>query len=205
MMMTVTVWYCPQIILRRVTPPPATWIISTIAMNLSAASYYATGKPWVDNVVVYAAAVEIIIVTTVLLTTLYRYNELVISFDWVQKACLISMVGITAYWFINRDAMLTFKTTQTLMVLAYVPVVIKGLKLKTAFDSIGSYSWICGSAVVGGAIPFITNNELAQFASVRAVVTSGLTVLMFIYFDRQQNWQRWKGEIRTLKEVYGIK
>src|SRR5688572_24571313 len=103
MMMTVTVWYCPLIIKRRVTPPPATWIIGSIAMNLSAASYYATGRPWIDNVVVYTAAVEIVIVTAVLLVSLYRHNELVVSFDLVQKVCLASMMGIMVYWYINRD------------------------------------------------------------------------------------------------------
>lgn len=204
MMMTVTVWYCPLIITRRVTPPPATWIIGSIAMNISAWSYYMTGRSWIDNIVVYTAAFEIVIVTGVLLTSLYRHQELVVSFDWVQKVSLASMAAILTYWYFNRDAAVTFVTTQTLMVVAYIPTVVKGFRLKKAFDSIGNWGWISASAMVGGVIPFLSGNQLAQLASLRAVITSGITIGVFLYYDRRNGWSQWEKEVRALKEFYRI-
>lgn len=200
--MLVTVWYCPLIIKRRVTPPPATWIIGSIAMNISAWSYYMTGRAWIDNVIVYSAALEILIVTTTLVVSLARQGELIVSFDRVQKACLVTMACILGYWYINRDAEVTFITTQTMMVLAYVPTVAKGLKVKRAFDAIGNWGLILLATVVGGVIPFITGNELGQFASVRAILTSGFTVGMLLYYDQKQGWVRWQDELQTLRSVY---
>lgn len=193
-MMSAVLWYCPLIIRRKVAPPPATWIIASVAMTISALAYYATGRSWIDGVTVYASTVEILIVTTVLHISLFRHKEFSISFDWIQKLSLAIMAGILVYWYFNRNASVTFVTTQSLMLVAYIPTVAKLLKLKKAFDSIGNWGIIFLASIIGGVIPFVNGNHLAEFSAARAVIASGLTFFLFIYYDRANGWVRLKSE-----------
>lgn len=204
-MMAVTFWYCPLIITRRVTPAPATWVIGSSAMSLSAASYYATGKPWTANVTLYAAAVEILIVTATLLVTLWRYRELHIAFDRVQQAFLAIMALVVIYWCFNREgAKVTYWTTQALLVTAYVATITKAIQKRSAFDSIGNWGMICGASMIGIIPALILRSEYGLINSARAVSSSGLTLLVLVYYDRKNQWRRWRDEQETLARFYKL-
>ena len=200
-------WYCPLILRRRVNPAPATWIIGTLAMNLAMVSYHAIpGRTLIENVTLYAAAFEITIVLGVLAVVLWRSGEFKVAFDWMQKSCLVVMVAAVIYWSFNREqSNITFWTTQTLLVVAYIATIAKAIQRRTAFDSIGNWSFIFAGSVIGTIPAVMMASPYGIANSIRAVVASGITVFVLVYFDRRNGGSRWKDEVETLASFYRIR
>lgn len=200
-------WYCPLILRRRVNPAPATWIIGTLAMNLAMVSYHAIpGRTLIENVTLYAAAFEITIVLGVLAVVLWRFGEFKVAFDWMQKSCLVVMVVAVIYWALNKEQSdVTFWTTQTLLVVAYIATIAKAIQRRTAFDSIGNWSFIFAGSVIGSIPAFMMASPYGIANSIRAVVASGITVFVLVYFDRRNGGSRWKDEVEILAQFYKIR
>ena len=198
-------WYCPLVIRRRVKPAPATWIIATFAMNLSVASYHAIGRTILENVTLYAATFEITIVFVVLMIVLIRSGELRLAFDRVQKFCLAVMGVAMFYWSANKDQSdITFWTTQVLLVVSYLATISRAIQKKSAFDSIGNWGFIFLSSVVGSIPAIVMMSPYGLANSARAVLSSGITVGVLIYFDRKNGWTRWSDEFNSLLVFYRI-
>ena len=200
-------WYCPLILCRRVNPAPATWIIGTIAMNLAMVSYHAIpGRTLIETVTLYVAAFEITIVLGVLAVVLWRSGEFKVAFDWMQKSCLVVMVAVVIYWSFNKEqSNVTFWTTQTLLVVAYIATIAKAIQRRTAFDSIGNWSFIFAGSVIGTIPAVMMASPYGIANSIRAVVASGITVFVLVYFDRRNGGSRWKDEVETLASFYRIR
>lgn len=200
-------WYCPLILRRRVNPAPATWIIGTLAMNLAMISYHAIpGRTLIENVTLYAAAFEITIVLGVLAMVLWRSGEFKVAFDWMQKSCLVVMMVAVVYWAFNKEqSNVTFWTTQTLLVVAYIATIAKAIQQRTAFDSIGNWSFIFAGSVIGTIPAVMMASPYGIANSIRAVVASGITVFVLVYFDKRNGGSRWKDELETLASFYRIR
>ena len=200
-------WYCPLILRRRVNPAPATWIIGCLAMDLAMVSYHAIpGRTLIENVTLYAAAFEITIVLGVLAVVLWRSGEFRVAFDWMQKSCLVVMVVAVIYWSFNKEqSNVTFWTTQTLLVVAYIATIAKAIQRRTAFDSIGNWSFIFAGSVIGTIPAVMMASPYGIANSIRAVVASGITVFVLVYFDRRNGGSRWKDEVETLASFYRIR
>lgn len=196
------VWYLQLIASKKISPAPATYIVAMVSQNISAWSYYATGKPWRDGLVVYVAVVEVTMVAFYLVTALYKSREIKLSFNRVQYVSLAVMVGIVVYWYLNQDPIVTFVATQALMVLAYIPTLAKAKELKKAFDSPTNWILLTVVSVVAGAIPFLSGNVLGELAAVRAFALSSLTVGTLLYYDRLNGYTRFRDELQTLSRFY---
>ncbi len=199
-------WYCPLIIRRRVNPVPATWIIACLAINIAMVSYHhIPGRTLIENVTLYAAAFEITFVLAVVLVVLWQKGELKVAFDRLQYASLSVMLVTLVYWAFNKEqAGVTFWTTQTLMVVSYVPTCVRAIKRGTAFDSIGNWSLICIGAIFGCVPAIMMQSPYGLGNSARAVISSAITVGILCYFDRKNNWSRWRDELQTLADFYKI-
>jgi hypothetical protein len=199
-------WYIPLILKHRVSPAPATWIVGTIAMDISLMAYHAIpGRTVIENATLYAAAFEITIVTIVLLVVLHRSGQLMVAFDGLQKTILGIMAATLVYWLFHRDQpSVTFWTTQTLLVVAYVATIGKAIQRRSAFDSIGNWGLILFASIVGTIPAVMMHSPYGLANSIRAVGSSGITVLILIYFDQRAGHPRWNDEKETLAKVYGI-
>ena len=200
-------WYCPLILRRRVNPAPATWIIGCFAMNLAMISYHAIpGRTLIENVTLYAAAFEITIVLGLLAVVLWRSGEFKVAFDWMQKLCLVVMVVAVVYWAFNKEqSNVTFWTTQTLLFVAYIATIAKAIQRRTAFDSIGNWSFIFAGSVIGTIPAVMMASPYGSANSIRAVVASGITVFVLVYFDKRNGGSRWKDELETVASFYRIR
>jgi uncharacterized membrane protein YqgA involved in biofilm formation len=199
-------WYCPLILRRRVNPVPATWILGVVAMNVAMFSYHAIpGRTLIENVTLYAAAFEITIVLGVLVVVLWRSSELRVAFDRMQKLCLVFMAAAVGYWALNKEQPnVTFWATQTLLVIAYAMTIAKAIQRRTAFDSIGNWGFIFLASVVGTVPAIAMASPYGLGNSFRAVVSSGLNFFILVYFDRKNEWSRWRDELDTLAKYYKI-
>lgn len=198
-------WYCPLILRRRVQPAPATWIIGCLAMNLAMVSYHAIpGRTVIENVTLYVAALEIVIVLTVLMWVLWRSGEFRVAFDWVQKSCLVVMALALGYWAFHRDqSHVTFWTTQAMLVVAYLATIGKALQRREAFDSLGNWGLILTGSLVGSIPAIMMESSYGLMNSARAIIASGFTFYLLCRLDRKSGWSRWRDEVTTLSGVYG--
>ena len=200
------VWYGPLILRRRVKPAIATWIILFLAMNLATISYHAIpDRTLIENVTLYASALEITIIFILLVVVLWRSGEFKVAFDWMQKLCIVVMVMVVIYWAFNSgQSHVTFWATQTLLVVAYIATIAKAVQLRTAFDSIGSWSFIFASSIVGTIPAIMLTSHYGVANSIRAIVSSGITVAVLVYYDKKNDHNRWKDEKETLVDFYKI-
>lgn len=197
-------WYFPLILRRRVNPAPATWIIGCLAMNLAMVSYHVIpGRTLIENVTLYAAAFEITLVLALLVVVLWRAGEFRVAFDWMQRLCIAVMVAALIYWAFNKkQADVTFWTTQALLVVAYFATIVKAIQRRTAFDSIGNWSFIFAGSIIGSIPALMMVSPYGIANSIRAVVSSGITVGILIYYDRKNGQSRWKDEKETVADFY---
>lgn len=200
-------WYYPLILRRRVNPAPATWIIGCFAMNLAMVSYHAIpGRTLIENITLYAAAFEITIVLVLLVVMLLRSGEFRVAFDWMQKLCLVVMAVTLIYWAFNKkQAGVTFWTTQALLVVAYLATITKAIQRRIAFDSIGNWSFVFAGSIIGSIPAFMMASPYGIANSVRAIVASGITVAVLIYYDRKNGQSCWKNEKETIANFYRIR
>lgn len=195
-MTAVTVWYCALIVLRRVSPAPAAWIIALVAMNLSFVAYWGTRKhTLIGNVTNLTAAVEIIVITGLILWSLWRSSELKISFDAFQWGSVIASVVIMMFWkqsfYLSAEhrSIAAFACVQAMLVLSYVVMVSKVLRLKKNTDSIVMWVGIATASVFGYCAAAEQNDIFGQINSLRAIVTSALLAAIMICFDlRNGRW-----------------
>lgn len=207
MLVAATAWYLPLIVRRRVQPAPATWIIGTLAMNLAMVSYHAIpGRTVLENITLYAAALQITVILAVLMVVLWRSGALRVAFDGFQKFCLGVMVASLCYWATHRDQPgVTFWTTQVLLVVAYTATIARAIQRKTAFDSIGNWACICAASLAGSIPAIVAWSPYGLGNSVRAVVSSAITVIILIAYDRRNGGARWKDEVTTLRGFYRVR
>lgn len=206
-------WYCPLVIRRKVHPVPATWIVGTATMNIGAVAYLSIpGRSIIANVTLLVAALEISVVLCVVLITLHRHGELRIAFDRLQKIVLLIASHTIAYWVGTgvirgdaRGAETTFWIMQFLLVMAYVPTAVKVLKRRTAFDSILNWGFITLGCAFGAVPALVLWNGHGMFNSARGLLSSGLLVTLFIFFDKKEGWKRLRAEVKdNLGWVVGV-
>jgi len=157
-------------------------------------------------VTLYVAAFEITIVLGALVVVLWRSGEFKVAFDWLQKTCLVVMLAVMFYWALNKErANITFWTTQTLLIVAYIATITKAIQRRTAFDSIGNWSLILVGSIIGSIPAVMVASPYGIANSIRAVVASGITVFVLVYYDRRNGGSRWKDEKETLARFYRIR
>ncbi len=201
-----TLWYCPLIVRRVITPAPATWIIGASAMDLALGSYWFAARGTfsekiLGNVTLFGAAIEISIVCGVLLVSLWLHEELHIAFDAFQKFCLVVMITTLVYWFFNRDhARATFWTTQALLVVAYIATVGKVVRKKKNFDSLVHWGCVLIASAVGILPSWQLHNVYGIGNSIRAVLSTVITVFLLSYFDKKNGWEQFRNEL----DAFGI-
>lgn len=199
-------WYLPQIIMRRVTPAPATWIVGTTAMWIAVFAYHSLpNRTVIENVALYAAAAEISAILITLITVLYWSGALKVHFDRLQWFCIVAMLVPLAYWILHREEgalKVTFWTTQTMLVVAYIATLGKLLQRKAAFDSLIHWGAVLLMSLFG-AVPafqeaFFGSGRLYGLGnSVRSVTSSAIIVSLFCLYDSRAGWSRIKDEVDT--------
>lgn len=200
------IWYYPLVIRRYANPTPATLILGACGINIAVVSYGAIpGRTFVENVTLYAAALHVNFFLLLVMFVLWRSSQLRVTFDWLQKTFLTLMAAILVYWIFNQDQpQTTFWTVQLLIAVSYVATISKAVQLKTAFDSIGNMGLIFACSIIGVLPALMMASPYGTVNSVRAIITSGITLSVLVYFDRKNTNTRWRDELTTIKGFYKI-
>lgn len=208
--LTGTVWYIPVLWRGAIKPAPATWIIGTVALNISSLSYFAAAKGTlqekvVGNVLLLGATVEITVVTAVFLVSLWWRGELKVAFDWFQKLCFMGMfLALTPWLYDHKNAYLTFWTTQLLFVVAYFATIGKVRARKASIDSLVHWSSIFLASLLGAIPAWSRGNIYGEINSVRSILSSGGLLFLLFYFDKKNGWEQWRREFAVWKRSFNV-
>jgi len=194
------IWYIRLLYKDLITPAPAAWIIGTIAMSLSWATYWDTEDPsFVGNIGIIASFGSTTIITGYYLTLLWMRGKLYISFTWFQYFALLLTAFIVLLWkypqyfALTEGAKMSYWALQAILILAHIVVVQKIIAVKKNIDSI--VMWI----VIGVASLFawkaaLINDDIYGIWNTRRIMISSLVIIpLMIFYDLQnRRWSRSK-------------
>ncbi len=177
-------WYVWQAILdKKVKPVLASWIILSVTLTLSFATYWTTKKhSLIGNIGGLASAgtaIPILLVLTVL--HIKRGKKLLLN--KFQKFCLCVSAAIAALWVVivwglGLTGDIPFWMTQVLMLIGYSVTAQKFRLAKSNSESL--MTWGCISLSTGMAfyISYATGQNLAMFSNARGAVCAAILALL---------------------------
>jgi len=165
--------YCWLISKRRISPALAMWVFFTIATVGSLLTYLAEGDySLLDNILNTA---DIVLVGSVAIW-IALFGGRRTRFDRFELGCLAAVLIIVVVWVVTRQHVVAHSAIQTILVIAYVPVVRRMWTSNRNTESF--FMWI-GLLLAPIFSLLSSEGTLATVYAVRAIVcTSALIALM---------------------------
>jgi len=166
--------YCVLIYKGNIKPALAMWSFFTIAVAMSLITYMAEGdySLW-DNVL---NTTDLILVSTVSVM-IYLYGDKSSRFTSFDKGCLVAVVLTTLFWFITKTHFLSHLMIQSVLVIAYFPVI---RRLWLSKENTEPFSvWIL--LMIAPIFALLSSKgTLATIYSVRAIVSTAFLLILML-------------------------
>ena len=179
----ITAYYCWQIVRQKIKPSLAMWVFFTIAVFGSLITYLSEGNyRLVDNIL---NSTDILLVVSVT-AAISLYGDKSTKFNAFDKGCLAAVLVIAVFWLLTQNHIVAHLLIQAILVIAYFPVV---RRLWTAQKNTESFlAWI-GMMVAPMLSLLSSKGLLATIYSVRAIVCTGLLLLLMLRVEMQPRRQ----------------
>ncbi len=179
----INIQYCYLIYKNKIQPALAMWLFFVVAVAISLATYLADGnfKP-MDNILNTS---DLVLVSVVMAFVLFR-GEKSSRFTRFDLGCLVAVLLVVVFWAFTHNHFITNIAVQTIMVIAYFPVVRRMLIERKNTESFTV--WLAMSAVAGISL-FSSKGTLASVYAIRAVACTGLLLLLMLrieYLNRKE-------------------
>lgn len=169
--------YCYQIHKKEVEPALAMWLFFVIAVGISLATYLAEAnfRP-IDNILNTS---DLAMVFIVMVFVFFRgaQSSRFTRFDY---GCLMAVMLVVVFWIFTRNHFITNIAVQTIMVIAYFPVVKRMLTERKNTESFSVWS---AMFVVAGVSLFSSKGSLATIYAIRAMICTGLLLLLMLRIE----------------------
>jgi hypothetical protein len=171
---SITVMYIRQLLLRKIKPALAMWLFFSIAIGISMITYLKEGDyTYYDNIM---NAVDLVYVVTVTIAILV-FGDKSSRFTTFDKGCLAAVLGIIVFWLFTSNHQVTNILMQIILVIAYFPVVKRLLSLK---ENTEPFSVWIGMLIAPALSLFSSNGILAKIYSGRAIICVSLLLLLML-------------------------
>jgi len=176
--------YCILIYKQKIKPALAMWSFFTIAVAMSLITYMAEGdfSLW-DNVL---NTTDLLLVSTVSVM-IFIYGDKSSRFTKFDKGCLVAVALITLFWFITKTHFLSHLLIQTVLVIAYFPVIKRLWQSKENTEPFSV--WIL--LMIAPIFALLSSKGvLAAVYSYRAIASTGLLLILMLrieYLNRKLN------------------
>lgn len=173
--------YCILTYQQKIKPALAMWSFFSIAVCMSLVTYMANDhySIW-DNIL---NTTDLLLVTTVSVF-IYFFGDTSSKFTRFDKACLIAVLIITLFWFITKTHFLSHILIQSVLVIAYFPVIRRLWQSKKNTEP---YSvWIL--MMIAPIFALLSSKGiLATIYSVRAIASTGILLLLMFRVEYVKN------------------
>ena len=159
---------------QKIKPALAMWAFFTIAVAMSLTTYMADSdfSLW-DNIL---NTTDLLLVASVTLM-IYFWGDKSSKFTLFDKGCLIAVIMIALFWFITKTHFLSHILIQTILVIAYFPVIKRLWQSKQNTEPFSV--WIL--LMIAPVFALLSSKgTLATIYSVRAIVSTAILLLLML-------------------------
>lgn len=151
------------------------WIIFSIAVGMSLITYLKEGDfgLW-DNIL---NAVDLLYVVSVSIAVAI-WGDLSSKITKFDKGCLLVVLLIVVFWIYTQNHLLTNFLIQSILVIAYFPVVKRMIQTREITESMIIWSGMLLAPILS---LLSTKGLLAIVYSVRAIICVGLLLLLMLW------------------------
>lgn len=175
--------YCWLVYTKKIKPALAMWLFFVVAVAISLSTYLANGNfSPMDNILNTS---DLVMVSVVMLYVLF-HGDASSRFTRFDKGCLAAVLAIVVFWAVTRNHFITNLAVQTIMVIAYFPVVKRMLSERKNTEPFTV--WFAMFAVAGISL-FSNKGTLANIYAIRAMACTGLLLTLMLrieYLNRKQ-------------------
>lgn len=166
--------YCILTYKHKIKPALAMWAFFSIAVSMSLITYMANDNfsIW-DNILNTS---DLLMVTTVTIV-IFFFGDKSSKFTSFDKGCLMAVVVIALFWFVTKTHFLSHIMTQSVLVIAYFPVIRRLWQSKENTEPFSV--WIL--MMIAPAFALLSSKGiLATIYSVRAIASTGILLLLML-------------------------
>lgn len=175
----ITTRYCWLIWRQKIKPSLAMWIFFTIAVGGSLLTYLLEGEyGLLDNIL---GSTDLVLVVSVSIA-IAAYGDRSTKFSRFDKGCLIAVLVIVVFWGLTQNHIVANVLIQTIMVIAYFPVV---RRLWGANENTESFAAWIGMLLAPAVSLLSSKGILAALYSLRAIVS----ILMLLALMGRAEWR----------------
>lgn len=172
--LAITCWYCWLTYKQKIKPALAMWIFFTIAVALSLTTYLkADNFSLLDNIL----NTTDLALTAIVSVAIYFFGDHSSRFSRFDKGCLLAVLIILLFWLITRNHVVTHALTQTILIIAYFPVISRLWKTRKNTESF--IIWI-GMLLAPVLSLLSSKGTLATIYSVRAIICIFILLLLML-------------------------
>jgi len=170
-----TISYISQLLKKVIKPALAMWIIFSIAVGMSLITYLKEGDfgLW-DNIL---NVVDLLYVVSVSIAVAI-WGDLSSKITKFDKGCLLVVLLIVVFWIYTQNHLLTNFLIQSILVIAYFPVVKRMIQTREITESMIIWSGMLVAPILS---LLSTKGLLAIVYSVRAIICVGLLLLLMLW------------------------
>lgn len=172
-----TVRYIWMVIDKKIKPALAMWIMFTVAVGMSLITYLSEGNyGFFDNILNTVDLVYVLSVSIAIAIFGDKSSKLTL-FD---KACLAVVLLIIVFWIFTQNHFVTNFLIQSILVIAYFPVIVRLLETKKNTESF--LIWI-GMLIAPILSLLSSKGLLATVYSTRAIICVGSLLLLMLWVE----------------------
>lgn len=172
-----TIRYTWLVVKKKVKPALAMWVMFSVAVGMSLITYLAEGNyGFFDNVL---NTVDLIYVLTVSVAILI-FGDKSSKISRFDLGCLAAVLLIVVFWIFTQNHLVTNFFVQTILVIAYFPVIQRMLKTRENSESF----IIWGGMLIAPVFSLLSSKGiLATVYSVRAIICVGSLMLLMLWVE----------------------
>ena len=142
LMLISAVDYVRRALIRETDPVPATWVLMVVMMTLACWTYcQSPTKSWTANIAVITGTFSTLFILGWVLYLNVARGSLHVAFDRVQRWCLLGGAGVVAFWFITRNALISYTLVQGIGLIAYIATARRLWNAKKSTEPL--FFWVC--------------------------------------------------------------
>jgi len=150
------------------------WLFFTIAVGIYLATYLKSENfSLMDNIL----NTTDLALTLIVSVTIYFFGDHSSRFSRFDKACLLAVMVILLFWFVTKNHVITHTLTQSILVIAYFPVISRLWQTRENGESF--VIWI-GMLLAPVLSLLSSKGILATIYSVRAIVCILILLILML-------------------------
>jgi len=162
---------------KKISPSLAMWTLFSLAVGISLFTYFAEGDHSIsDNMLNFT---DLILVVSVSVSILI-WGDSSSRFNRFDLGCLLAVIGITGFWVISNNHVITNYSVQSIMVISYFPVIGRMANQKKNTEAFSA--WIM-MLVAAGISLFASKGWLASVYAIRALLCTGTLLLLMLRIE----------------------